>query len=157
MHVIEVNKHINNVCLIVLVVILLSASISCDNGTQLKFESLDVTDGKTDIDFHYMMTNYKDVAPIHAKIDSFACAWYKEQEHIWGYLYLSFYKKTRKTNQEYISRWPREFHRHSAHNDLLFIYSWHKDAERGTQYAVKTKYTRNQVAVERVDFDCNRK
>lgn len=147
----------NLTCIFLLFTILvITITFSCSDQKSLVFEKLHIPGSESTIDFYYLTIGYQDTPEDLARIDSFACAWYHERNHIQGQLFLSLFKKSKKTNQDYLSQWPREFYRYSAYNDLIFIYKWEINHDQGYRLSIRTKYAKNQIPIERIDFDCQR-
>lgn len=72
----------------------------------------------------YLITGFQNTAAHEAKIDSFVCS---IQDSTWGRYSecrILIYKKSKYTNNEYISKNPRDLDRYSMDNDFLYWYTW---------------------------------
>lgn len=72
----------------------------------------------------YLITGFQNTAAHESKIDSFVCSL---QDSTWGRYNecrILIYKKSKHTNNEYISKNPRDLDRYSMDNDFLYWYTW---------------------------------
>ena len=72
----------------------------------------------------YIVDGYKNTQLDEMKIDSFVCKAKDSYKNSYSYFIILLYKKSKITNNEYISNNPRDLDRYSQENDFLYDYRW---------------------------------
>ena len=75
---------------------------------------------------YYLVEGYSKASAVESQIDSFVCQRVRKIEDLDSiyHYFIFFFKKTRKTNPEYLADHPKSFWRHSITHDRLFTYKW---------------------------------
>ena len=72
----------------------------------------------------YLITGFQNNAAHEAKIDSFVCSLQDSTWERYSECYILIYKESKYTNNEYISKNPRDLDRYSMDTDFLYWYTW---------------------------------
>lgn len=72
----------------------------------------------------YLVTGFQNTAVHEAQIDSFVCTIQDSTWERFSECHILIYKESKYTNNEYITRNPRDLDRYSQENDFLYWYIW---------------------------------
>ncbi|MEO1515373.1 MAG: hypothetical protein AAFV95_10180 [Bacteroidota bacterium] len=115
---------------------------TCNGPSTVSFESLDQLDTSTFENGdsfrmeHYIVDNILDQEDAEAQIDEFICQNKVSDPFKYHTYVIYIFRKSRKTNWEYISQNPKSFDRYSMTRDRIFDYIW---TRTGTQMRYRFK------------------
>lgn len=92
--------------------------------TFVRMDSLEPADTKdTNID-RYIVSGFRKSKRNYTLIDSFVCENIDTNKIKYRDYFILFFRKSKKTSNEYLKKVPREFYRYSLDNDIICSYTW---------------------------------
>jgi len=102
----------------------------------------------------FLVKNYKNTPTNHAVIDNFACTIYNNKKFSFTKVNeefaISFFRKTRKTNSEYLRENPADFFRYSGIKDYICVYNFFSE-----DLAYLSYYKNGSVERRYTNFKCH--
>ena len=118
---------------LVFALIVIFTLIACDN--ELRFEKIEKASSeffdnpydslKTRTD-SYIVYGYKNDAKTESLIDSFVCQFAQPLYKKYLYYFIVFYKKSNKTNNDYINKYSKHWNAYAMFHDYLWHYSFNQ-------------------------------
>ena len=98
---------------------------------------------------NYLVSGYEYTSENDKKIDQYVCLHRDTALTKYVEYFIYFFRRSSKTNNDYIKTHPREFLRHSERKDCLYEYKW-----RNSRFLHKEKQRRGSILESIENFNC---